>query len=80
MGFFSDFVGSLTGSNERKAGQDAAAGFQRGIQFTKDQIEKSRRETKDLMNAAFQNFQTGLEATLPIPQQTLKAQLQLLRS
>lgn len=78
MGFFSDFIGSLTGANERRAGRDAAAGFERGIQFTKDEIAKSRAETKDLMRAAFENIQTGLEASLPIPQQTLAAQLQLL--
>ena len=78
MGFFSDFLGSSTGKNERSAAKDAAAGFQRGIEFTKEQIEQSRADTQDLMRAAFQNVQTGLEAALPVRQQAIQSQLQLL--
>lgn len=78
MGFFSDFVGSFTGSNEREAARKAAKGFQKGIQFTKEQIEASRRETLPLMQAAFQNISSGMNAGIDVRNQALKAQLQLL--
>lgn len=78
MGFFSDFIGGFTGGNERKAGRKKAEGFQRGIDFTKEQIERSRQETLPLMEAAFQNLQRGFDSAIEIPQQALQAQLQLL--
>ena len=78
MGFFSDFIGSFTGSNERRAARKAAEGFNDSINYTKEQIEQSRNETKDLMGAAFANIQAGANAGVDANQQALAAQLRLL--
>ena len=78
MGFFNDFLGSFTGKNERDAAKKSARGFTQGIEYTKEQIEKSRRETMPLMQAAFQNINSGLGSSMDATNQALAAQLQLL--
>jgi hypothetical protein len=78
MGFFNDFIGSFTGSNERNAARKSAEGFAEGIRYTKEQIERSRRETMPLMEAAFRNINAGLSGSMDATNQALAAQLQLL--
>lgn len=78
MGFFSNFVGSFSGGNERSAARKAAEGFTAGIQFTKDEIERTRQEVAPLMAAAFANINSGADAGIDATKQALAAQLQLL--
>lgn len=78
MGFFSDFIGSFTGSNERSAAKKAAEGFTAGIKFTKDEIERTRQEVAPLMEAAFANINSAADAGIDARKQALAGQLQLL--
>ena len=78
MGFFRDFIGSFTGKNERDAAKKSASGFTEGINYTKEAIERSRRETMPLMEAAFNNINAGLSGGMDATTQALAGQLRLL--
>ena len=78
MGFFNDFIGSFTGSNERNAAKKAAKGYTQSIGYTKDEIARARTITRENLAAAFGNIQSGVNSSVDATQQALAAQLQLL--